>query len=259
MHVLGIDIGGSGIKGALVDAESGALLGERYRIATPQPSTPPAVAEVVAEIVRHFAYSGPVGVTFPAIVQHGVTLSAANVDKSWIGAPAQEIFRQATGLPVFVLNDADAAGVAEMTFGVGREYQRGIAILLTFGTGIGSAIFHDGKLLPNTEFGHVPMPMRGIHSEHYCSDKVRKDEDLKWPEWAKRVDHFLALMELLFSPDVFIIGGGVSKKFDKFAPLLRRKAKIVAAELLNEAGIVGAAMTAYQAAQEAAQQEAAPA
>ncbi|MBE2236886.1 MAG: ROK family protein [Caldilineaceae bacterium] len=248
MQVLGIDIGGSGIKGALVDAENGELIGKRHRIATPQPSTPPEVAKVVVEIVRHFEYTGPVGVTFPAIVQHGVTLSAANVDNSWLGAPAQDIFREATGLPISVLNDADAAGVAEMTFGAGREHQKGIAILLTFGTGIGSAIFHDGKLLPNTEFGHVPMPtpMKGIDSEYYCSDKVRKDEDLKWPEWAKRVDHFLALMEMLFSPDVFIIGGGVSKKFDKFAPHLRRKAKVVAAQFLNEAGIVGAAMTARQ-------------
>lgn len=246
MQVLGIDIGGSGIKGALVDAENGALVGERHRIATPQPATPPAVATVVGEIVRHFEYAGPIGVTFPAIVQHGVTLSAANVDKSWIGAPAQEIFSQGTGMPVHVLNDADAAGVAEMTFGVGRELHHGVVILLTFGTGIGSAIFNDGRLLPNTEFGHVPMPMRGIHAEHYCSDKVRKDEDLKWPDWAKRVDHYLALMELLFSPDVFIIGGGVSRKFEKFAPHLRRKAQIVAAQLLNEAGIVGAAMMAYQ-------------
>lgn len=247
MQILGIDIGGSGIKGRLVDAESGELASDRHRVDTPQPSNPDNVAKVVAEIVRHFDYHGPVGITFPAIVQHGVTLSAANVDKSWIGAHAQEIFQAATGLPVHVLNDADAAGVAEMTFGAGREMQQGIVILLTFGTGIGSAIFHDGKLLPNTEFGHVPMPMKGIHSEHYCSDKVRKEQDLKWGEWAKRVDNFLTLMELLFSPDAFIIGGGVSKKFDKFEPYIRRnQAKIVPAQLLNDAGIVGAAMMAHR-------------
>jgi len=244
MQILGIDIGGSGIKGRLVDVERGELLGERHRIATPKPSTPAAVADVVARMVRHFNYSGPVGITFPAIVQHGVTLSAANVDPSWIGAPAQQIFAEATGLPVYVLNDADAAGVAEMTFGAGREFQQGVVILLTFGTGIGSAIFLDGKLLPNTEFGHVPMPMKGIDAEHYCSDKIRKELDLKWPAWAKRVDAYLKLMELLFSPDVFIIGGGVSKKFDKFAPYLQRRARIVPAQLLNEAGIVGAAMMA---------------
>ena len=246
MQILGIDIGGSGIKGRLVDVQSGDLIGERHRIATPQPATPTAVATVVDQLVRHFNYSGPIGVTFPAIVRHGVTLSAANVDPSWIGAQAQQIFEQATGQPVHVLNDADAAGVAEMTFGAGREFTQGIAILLTFGTGIGSAIFHDGKLLPNTEFGHVPLPMTGIHAEHYCSDRVRKLQDLKWPEWAKRVDHYLTLMELLFSPDVFIIGGGVSKKFDKFAPHLRRPVRIVQAQLMNEAGIVGAAMSAWQ-------------
>ncbi len=246
MQILGIDIGGSGIKGRLVDVESGELIGERHRIETPKPSTPAAVADVVVKIVRHFNYRGPVGVTFPAIVQHGVTLSAANVDRSWIGAPAQQIFTKATGLPVYVLNDADAAGVAEMTFGAGREFQQGIVILLTFGTGIGSAIFHDGKLLPNTEFGHVPMPMKGVHAEHYCSDRVRKELDLTWPEWGKRVDNYLKLMELLFSPDVFIIGGGVSKKFDKFAPYLHRKTRIVPAHLQNEAGIVGAAMMASQ-------------
>jgi polyphosphate glucokinase len=247
MQILGIDIGGSGIKARLVDAETGALISERHRIDTPQPSNPANVAKVVAEIVRRFDYHGPVGLTFPAIVQHGVTLSAANVDKSWIGAHAQKIFQEATGLPVYVLNDADAAGVAEMTFGAGREMQQGVVILLTFGTGIGSAIFLDGKLLPNTEFGHVPMPMKGIHAEHYCSDRVRKDQNMKWDDWAKRVDNYLTLMELLFSPDAFIIGGGVSKKFEKFEPYIRRnQAKIVPAQLLNDAGIVGAAMMAYR-------------
>ena len=246
MQTLGIDIGGSGIKGALVDVEKGEMAADRHRIATPQPSTPEAVAAVVAEIVRHFDYKGPVGITFPAIVAHGVTKTAANVDKSWIDAPAQSIFAEATGLPVSVLNDADAAGVAEMTFGAGREMASGIVIMLTFGTGIGSAIFHDRKLLPNTEFGHVPMPMRGLIAEHYCSDRIRKEEELKWGAWGTRVDHYLALMELLFSPDVFIIGGGVSKKFDKFSPKLRRKADVIVAQLLNEAGIIGAAMVAYE-------------
>jgi len=245
MQILGIDIGGSGIKGRLVDVQSGDLIGERHRIATPQPSTPAAVAVVVDELVRHFNYSGPIGVTFPAIVQRGVTKTAANVDKSWIGAPAHKIFSEATGQPVHVINDADAAGIAEMTFGAGRELQSGIVIMLTFGTGIGSAIFHDRKLLPNTEFGHVPMPMKGLIAEHYCSDRTRQEQELKWGAWGTRVDHYLSLMELLFSPDVFIIGGGVSKKFDKFAPKLRRTADVVVAQLLNEAGIVGAAMFAY--------------
>ena len=163
---VGIDIGGSGIKGALVDVEKGVMATKRHRIATPQPSTPEAVATVVNDIVRHFDYQGPVGVTFPAIVAHGVTKTAANVDKLWIDAPAQTIFTEATGQPVYVLNDADAAGVAEMTFGAGRDLASGIVILLTFGTGIGSAIFHDRKLLPNTEFGHVPMRMKGLSAEH---------------------------------------------------------------------------------------------
>ncbi len=246
MQTLGIDIGGSGIKGALVDVEKGEMAADRHRIATPQPSTPDAVAAVVADIVRHFDYKGPVGITFPAIVAHGVTKTAANVDKSWIDAPAQSIFAEATGLPVSVLNDADAAGVAEMTFGAGRDMASGIVIMLTFGTLIGSAIFHDRKLLPNTEFGHVPMPMKGLIAEHYCSDRIRKEEELKWGAWGTRVDHYLALMELLFSPDVFIIGGGVSKKFDKFSPKLRRKADVIVAQLLNEAGIIGAAMVAYE-------------
>ena len=242
MQTLGIDIGGSGIKGALVDVEKGEMATKRHRIATPQPSTPEAVAAVVNDIVRHFDYQGPVGVTFPAIVAHGVTKTAANVDKSWIDAPAQTIFSEATGQPVYVLNDADAAGVAEMTFGAGRDLASGIVILLTFGTGIGSAIFLDGKLLPNTEFGHVPMPMKGIVAEHYCSERIRKEEGLKWGEWAVRTNHYLTLMDLLFSPDMFIIGGGISKKSEKWLPLLKSRATLVPAQLLNEAGIVGAAM-----------------
>ncbi|MBW7882788.1 MAG: ROK family protein, partial [Caldilineaceae bacterium] len=195
---------------------------------------------------KHFNYQGPVGCTFPAIVRHGVTMTAANVDKSWIGANATQLFVEASGQPTYVLNDADAAGVAEMTFGAGRAYPNDIVMVLTFGTGIGSAIFLGGKLLPNTEFGHIPMPMKGLIGEHYCSDRVRKAEKLKWPAWAKRVNNYLSLLELLLSPDVFIIGGGVSKKFDKFAPLLSTQAKVIAAELRNQAGIIGAAMAAYQ-------------
>jgi polyphosphate glucokinase len=242
MQGLGIDIGGSGIKGAIVDLDKGDLVTERHRIETPQPATPQAVAKVVNEIVQHFKWDAPFGCTFPAIVRHGVTMTAANVDKSWIGCDAAGLFGGATGRKVVVLNDADAAGIAEMTFGAGKGRDRGVVIVLTFGTGIGSAIFLDGKLLPNTEFGHVPMPMKGIHAEHYCSEKARKDADLKWPEWAVRANHYLELMELLFSPDLFIIGGGISKKSEKWLPLLKAQAKIVPAELLNEAGIVGAAM-----------------
>ena len=247
MQGLGIDIGGSGIKGAIVDLDKGDLVGERHRIETPQPSTPQAVAEVVNQIVRHFKWDGPVGCTFPAIVRNGVTMTAANVDKSWIGTDAAGLFAQATGRKVRVLNDADAAGIAEMTFGAGRGRQGGVVILLTFGTVIGSAIFLDGKLLPNTEFGHVPMPMKGIVAEHYCSERVRKEEDLKWGAWATRTNHYLGLLELLFSPDLFIIGGGISKKADKWLPLLKARAALAVAELQNEAGIVGAAMAVQTA------------
>ena len=242
MQGLGIDIGGSGIKGAIVDLEKGEVIGDRHRIETPQPSTPQAVAKVVDQIVRHFAWEGPIGCTFPAIVRHGVTMSAANVDKSWIGFDAQGLFAQTTGRKVALLNDADAAGIAEMTFGAGKGRDKGVVIVLTFGTGIGSAIFLDGKLLPNTEFGHVPMPMKGIVAEHYCSERIRKEEDLKWSEWATRTNHYLTLMDLLFSPDMFIIGGGISKKSEKWLPLLKTRPPLVPAQLLNEAGIVGAAM-----------------
>lgn len=242
MQGLGIDIGGSGIKGAVVDLATGDLVGERHRIETPQPSTPEAVAGIVNQIVGHFAWDGPFGCTFPAIVRNGVTLTAANVDKSWIGADAAGLFAQATGRKVRVLNDADAAGIAEMTFGAGRGRQGGLVMVLTFGTGIGSAIFLDGKLLPNSEFGHLPMPMKGIIAEHYCSERIRKEEDLKWSAWATRANHYLALLELLLSPDLFIIGGGISKKAEKWLPLLKTRAALMPAELQNEAGIVGAAM-----------------
>jgi polyphosphate glucokinase len=244
MQALGIDIGGSGIKGAVVDLETGQLVTERHRIETPQPSKPNAVAAVVAQVVNHFEWRGVIGCTFPAIVRHGVTMTAANVDKSWIGTHAEKLFAEVTGNPVRLLNDADAAGVAEMTYGAGRG-RGGVVMILTFGTGIGSAIFHDGKLLPNTEFGHLPMPIKGIIAEHYCSDRVRKEDDLKWGEWARRVNNYFEVLELLFSPDVFIVGGGVSKKAEKFIPLLKAQAAIVQAELQNDAGIVGAAMAAH--------------
>jgi polyphosphate glucokinase len=245
MQALGIDIGGSGIKGALVDIEKGELIGERHRIETPQPSAPDAVAGVVREIARSFSWTGPIGCTFPAIVRNGVTMSAANVDKRWIGTNAAVLFEMTTGCPVRVLNDADAAGIAEMTYGAGRGRERGTIMILTFGTGIGSAIFLDGKLLPNSEFGHVPMPMKGIIGEHYCSDRVRKADDLKWDDWAKRANNYLELLDLLLSPDLFIVGGGISKRAEKWLPLLKTRVPLVPAQLLNEAGIIGAAMAVH--------------
>lgn len=241
MEILGIDIGGSGIKGALVDAMTGEMTTERHRIPTPEHSTPENVAAVVAELARHFEWRGPIGCTFPAVVRHGIIYTAANVDDSWIGTDAVTLFQESTGCPVRVLNDADAAGVAEMTVGAGKDRQ-GVVIMLTFGTGIGTAIFVDGHLLPNTEFGHLPI--RGKDAEHRASAKVREDEDLSWSKWAERVNEFLERMEFFFSPDLFIIGGGVSKKHHKFLHLLKAQAEIVPAELRNQAGIIGAAMAA---------------
>ncbi|HYF63514.1 MAG TPA: ROK family protein, partial [Herpetosiphonaceae bacterium] len=214
---------------------------ERHRLPTPQPSTPAAVAETVAELARHFAWQGPIGCTFPAIVKDGVALSAANVDAGWIGADAAALFSAATGDAVTVLNDADAAGIAEMRFGAGKG-QLGVVMVLTFGTGIGSALFYRGMLVPNTELGHLEI--RGKDAEHRASASVREQKGWDWPEWSKRVDEYLRHLELLFSPDLFIVGGGVSKKFDKFAPFLHTRAPIVAAALLNNAGLVGAAMAA---------------
>lgn len=243
VKILGIDIGGSGIKGAIVDVNKGEFVTDRHRIDTPNPATPEAVAQVVAEVARHFQYEGPIGCTFPAVVQHGIIFTAANVDQSWINTNGEAIFKEATGCPVHVLNDADAAGVAEMRFGIGRD-RKGVVIMLTFGTGIGSAIFIDGHLLPNTEFGH--MKIRGKDAEHRAAARVRTDKDLSWKEWAKRVNEFLGQMEFLFSPDLFIIGGGVSKKFDKFAPYLTVRAELQPAQLFNDAGIMGAAMAAAE-------------
>jgi polyphosphate glucokinase len=241
MENLGVDIGGSGIKGAPVDVEKGVLLAKRIRLETPQPSVPEAVGDAVAEIVRHFSWQGPIGCTFPAVIKQGVAYSAANVDNSWIGFNGQKLFEQKSGCPVLLLNDADAAGIAEMELGAGKG-QPGVVIVLTFGTGIGSAIFVDGRLVPNTEFGH--MEVRGKDAEHRAADRIRTEKDLSWEKWAARVNEFLERMELLFSPDLFIIGGGVSKKHQKFLPLMQTRAKVVPAQMLNEAGIIGAAMAA---------------
>ena len=248
MTLLGIDIGGTGIKGAPVDVETGQLTAERFRIETPQPSVPNAVADVVKQVAAHFNYSGPAGVTFPAVVKHGVTYTAANVDRSWIGTNAGELFSRHIGGPVTVVNDADAAGVAEIRFGAGKD-RKGVIILVTLGTGIGSAVFLDGQLLPNSEFGHLMI--RGKAAERRASEKVRLDKKLSWKQWAKRISEFLNEMEKLFSPDLFIIGGGISKKAEKFFPFLTTKTEviIVPAQMRNEAGIIGAAYLAHVATQ----------
>ena len=243
MKVLGIDIGGSGIKGAPVDLTTGELAGPRHRIPTPDPSEPEAVAEVVGQLARHFEWRGAIGCTFPAIVHHRTVLTAANVDDSWIGVDAVTLFERTTGCPVRVLNDADAAGLAEMAFGAGKR-RDGVVIMLTFGTGIGTAIFVEGNLLPNTELGHLPL--RGRDAELRAAARIREEQKLSWKQWAKRVEEYLHLLEFFFSPDLFIIGGGVSKKQHKFLPYLSTRAEIVPAQLLNEAGIIGAAMSAIE-------------
>jgi polyphosphate glucokinase len=241
MIILGIDIGGSGIKGAPVDTERGELTAEHYRIPTPEPSTPEAVGDVVAELARHFDWHGPIGCTFPAVIKDGVAYSAANVDERWIGTDGQALFQQKTGCPVLLLNDADAAGVAEVEFGAGKEH-KGVILLLTFGTGIGSALICDGRLVPNTELGH--MELRGKEAEHRASDHVREQKDLSWKKWAAAVDEYLLRLEALFSPSLFIVGGGVSRKHAKFLPLLTVRTPVVPAAMLNEAGMIGAALAA---------------
>ena len=246
MQILGIDIGGSGIKGAPVEVKRGVLAAERYRIPTPQPSTPDAVADTVAKIVKHFRWKGPVGCTFPSVVKRGIVYSAANVDKSWIGVDGRKILQKKTGCPVLLINDADAAGLAEMEFGAGRGHQ-GVVFVITLGTGIGTAIFVNGELLPNTELGHVGMRVRKggfVEAEEYASDRIRKEKKLSYKKWARRVNEYFDELEALFSPDLFILGGGVSKKHDEFLPLLKTRAHVVPAQLLNEAGIVGAALAA---------------
>ncbi|WP_406399906.1 ROK family protein [Streptomyces sp. NBC_00879] len=243
MNVFGVDIGGSGIKGAPVDLERGNLAQERHKVLTPHPSTPDAVAGGVAEVVTRFGWSGPVGITFPGVVTSGVTRTAANVDKGWVDVDASQLLGDRLGgLPVTILNDADAAGIAEMTFGAGRG-REGTVMLLTFGTGIGSAVFIDGRLVPNTELGHLEL--HGHDAEKNASTKAKDDEGLSWHHWAHRVQKYLQHVEMLFSPELFIIGGGVSRKADKFVPLIKGiRAEIVPAELQNNAGIVGAAMAA---------------
>jgi polyphosphate glucokinase len=240
MHALGIDIGGSGIKAAPVDVATGKFLTDRQKIATPRPALPDPVAGLIKELVTAFSWSGPIGITFPGVVTDGVTRTAANLDPAWIGVDAASLFGRAAGHPVRVLNDADAAGIAEMTFGAGVGEQ-GTVLMLTFGTGIGSALFTEGILVPNTEFGHIEI--HGQDAETRASEHAKELHDLSWGKWAGRVDEYLRHMEALISPQLIIVGGGVSKQSEKWVPRLTGiRARIVPAMLLNDAGIVGAAM-----------------
>ncbi|WP_343601960.1 polyphosphate--glucose phosphotransferase [Mycobacterium sp.] len=238
----GVDVGGSGIKGGIVDLDTGQLIGDRVKLPTPQPATPAEVATTVAAVVEEFGWTGPLGVTYPGVVAHGVARTAANVDASWIGINARDVISAAlNGQEVVVLNDADAAGLAEARHGAGRD-RPGLVVLLTFGTGIGSALIHNGTLLPNTEFGHLEVG--GKEAEHRAASSVRDKHGWSYQKWAKQVTKVLVALENAFWPDLFIAGGGISRKADKWVPLLTNRTPVVAAALQNSAGIVGAAMAA---------------
>lgn len=239
--VIGVDIGGTGIKGAPVDVQRGELSADRVRLLTPLPATPERVSETVAEVVGQLAGSGPIGITMPAVLRDGIVETAANIDAAWIGVDAAELFGPALGRPVTVINDADAAGVAEMTFGAGKGHA-GTVVVVTLGTGIGSAVFADGTLVANTELGHLPL--EGGDAEHWAAESVREREELSWKHWALRLQKYFELLESLLWPELIIIGGGVSKKAEKFLPRIEIRTPLVAAQLQNEAGIVGAAVHA---------------
>jgi polyphosphate glucokinase len=244
--LLGIDIGGTGVKGAPVDLATGEFVADRLKIATPRPATPDAVADVVARIADHFAGSmgdGVIGIAIPAVCQHGVARSAANIDPAWVDTDVDALFTERLGRPVHVVNDADAAGVAEVRFGVARDVP-GVVILTTLGTGIGSAIMLDGKLMPNSELGHLEID--GYDAEHRAAQSAKERESLSYAQWAKRLQRYYSHVENILWPDLFVVGGGISKSADKFLPLLDLRTPIVPAKLRNSAGIVGAAWLAHE-------------
>ena len=239
MDVYGIDVGGSGIKGAPVDTQTGKLVAERIRVKTPRPATPEAIVATAVEVVRRSRWDGPVGCGFPAVVKDGVVRTAANIDEAAIGFDLQGRLEQDLGNPVRVINDGDAAGLAEMRWGAGRGIE-GVVLMLTLGTGIGTSLFVEGRLVPNTELGHIEI--RGQDAEHRAADSARKREDLSWREYAERLDEYLHRIEDLLWPDLIVIGGGISKKAEKFLPHLTARTRVVPAQMLNEAGIAGAAL-----------------
>jgi polyphosphate glucokinase len=239
MRVFGIDVGGSGIKGAPVDTHSGELLAERVRIKTPRPATPEAIAATAVEVVRRSGWDGPVGCGFPAVIKDGMVRTAANIDRAAIGFDMQGRLQQDLNIPVRVINDGDAAGLAEMRWGAGRGVE-GVVLMLTLGTGIGTSLFVGGRLVPNTELGHIEV--RGEDAEHRASDGARKRDDLSWKEYAERLDEYLHKIEDLLWPDLIVVGGGISKKSERFFPHLTARTKLVPAQMLNEAGIAGAAL-----------------
>jgi polyphosphate glucokinase len=242
VQVLGIDIGGSGIKAAPVDTAKGTFITERIKVETPRPALPDSIAKAVHGLIQDFGWTGPTGIAFPGVVVNGVTMTAANLDPAWVGLDTRALFDSTTTLATSLVNDADAAGLAEMRFGAGAGHQ-GTVLMVTFGTGIGSALFRAGILVPNTEFGHIEI--RGRDAEHRASERAKDQHNLSWEKWAERVSEYLGRVEALTAPDLFIIGGGISRKADKFVPLLTSlRATVVPAALHNDAGIVGAALAA---------------
>ena len=241
MEILGIDIGGSGIKGAIVNVSTGSMMTERHRIRTPQPATPDGVTSTVAEVVKFFEWKGPTGCGFPAVVKNEVALTAANIHKSWIGVNVAEMIRSKTGCPTHVSNDVDAAGWAEINFGAGKGV-KGVVLILALGTGIGSSVFVDGRQVPNTELGHIMM--HGDIAEKYAANSIREKKDLSWKKWGKRLNEYLNYVESILYPDLVILGGGVSKYHDEFFKYLDIKADLTPAKLRNHAGIVGSACSA---------------
>jgi polyphosphate glucokinase len=244
MDILGIDVGGSALKGAIVDVNTGKMITERVKIATPEGAKPADMAGVVTQIVKQLNWKGPIGCGFPAVVKNGVAYSAANIDQSWIGTNVSKLFSEAAQCPVFTANDADVAGLAELEFGAGREYINEIVLILTLGTGIGTALFVGGHLMPNMELGHIEI--RGKDAEKRASAAQKTNKKLSYRRWAEHLQEYLERIEALINPDVIILGGGISKDSDKFMQYLHTRAKLLPAMLLNQAGIVGAAMYAKQ-------------
>lgn len=241
MEILGIDVGGSGIKGGIVDTQKGELITERYRIDTPKPAVPSSMIETIEAIIRNFDWQGSVGCGFPAAVKNEIIKTASNIDNSWIGVNASARIEEETGCPTHLVNDVDAAGYAEVEFGAGKD-RYGTIFMAAFGTGIGTAVFHNQQLVPNTELGHIPM--HGMAAEEYAANSIREQNDLSWEEWGGRVNEYLQLIEALFWPDIIIIGGGVSKDFHEFKAYLDLDTEVVPAESRNHAGIIGAALAA---------------
>jgi polyphosphate glucokinase len=238
---MGVDVGGTGIKGGIVHLETGDLVSDRFKIATPQPATPEAVSKTIADLVAMAAWSGPIGCALPSVIRHGVVRTAANIDPAWIGLDGDDFISEVVGEPVHLINDADAAGVAEMRWGAGRELS-GTVLMLTFGTGIGSALFANGHLVPNTELGHLQM--WGDSAEKRASAKARERHGQSYEEWSEIVSEYLAYVEWMLAPDTIIVGGGISKRHERFLHLFRAEAELVPAQLRNNAGIAGAALLA---------------